>query len=449
VGEARADWRIVVDVAQRVQALLPQHAGRAPLLDYGSAEAVWNAHRESTRGRDLDITGLSYAQLERSPTQWPCLEAGAAVPRLYTDARFATPDGRARLQAPAYQGVAEPCDARYPLALNTGRLRDQWHGMSRTGTVARLFGHSPTPQLQLHPQDAQRLALQDGDLAYVTSRRGTIVMPVAHSDTVALGQVFAPMHWGDEFLSGSASTGKRLAGVNAVSSPALCPQSRQPELKHAAVKVLKAELPWSLWAMAWLPPEQVHTARAALQECLASFAFASCTLIGGSDKDGGSGVLVQASGHQAPAPELLAPIEHWLGLAGAQVQRYSDPRRGQWRRALLVDAGDSVRLQAVLLAGDTRARQWIAPLVQDRLPAHSYTRALMVPGAQPPVAVPQRGPSVCACMDVGERAITQHLQTCAGSAQERLASLQSALRCGTNCGSCVPQLQRMVRASMG
>jgi len=274
-------------------------------------------------------------------------------------------------------------------------------------------------------------------------------LPVTASDTVAAGQVFAPMHWGDEFLSGASSTGKRLAGVNAVSSPALCPQSRQPELKHAAVKVLKAELPWSLWAMAWLPQARVHTARAALQEALSGFAYASCTLFGGAEKDGGSGVWVQASGHQAPDPGLLAQVEHWLGLEAAAVQRYSDPRRGQWRRALLVDEGDSVRLQAVLLAGDTRARQWIAALVQDRLPAHSYTRALMVPGAKAPLAVPRRGPSVCACLDVGESAITQHLQTCSGSAQERLASLQNTLRCGTNCGSCVPQLQRMVRASMG
>ncbi len=447
-ADARADWRIVVDVAQRVQARLPWHAGRAPLLPYTSAEAIWNEHRESTRGRDLDITGLDYAQLEQSPTQWPCPQGGTAVPRLYTDAHFSTSDGRARLVASAYQGVAEPCDARYPLALNTGRLRDQWHGMSRTGTVARLFGHSPVPQLQLHPRDAERLALQDGDLAYLTSRRGTIVLPVAASDTVAPGQVFAPMHWGDEFLSGASSTGRRLAGVNAVSSPAVCAQSRQPELKHAAVKVLKADLPWSLWAMAWLPLERVHAARAALQDCVTSFAYASCTLIGGGDKDGGSGVLVQASGHQAPEPALLAQVEHWLGLSGAAVQRYSDPRRGQWRRALLVDVNDSVRLQAVLLAGDTRARQWIAPLLQDRLPAHSYTRALMIPGAKPPVAVPKRGPSVCACLDVGEGAITQHLQACSGSAQERLDSLKNTLRCGTNCGSCVPQLQRMVRASM-
>ena len=449
-GEARADWHIVVDVAQRVQARLPWHAGRAPLLPYTAPEAIWNEHRESTRGRDLDITGLSYARLERSPTQWPCPQNNTApVPRLYTDGRFATADGRARLQAPIHQGVAEPCDARYPLALNTGRLRDQWHGMSRSGTVARLFGHSPAPQLQLHPTDAQRLALQDGDLAYLTSRRGTIVLPVAASDSLAPGQAYTAMHWGDEFLSGASSTGRRLGGVNAVSSDARCAQSRQPELKHAAVKVLKAELPWSLWAMAWLPDAQVHAARAALQEGVAGLAFASCTLLGGSENDGGSGVLLQASHHQAPDAALLGALEPWLGLAGVAVQRYSDPRRGQWRRALLVDAGDSVRLHAVLLAGDTRARHWIAPLLQERLPAHSYTRALMVPGATPPVAVPRRGASVCACSDVGEGAIVHFLKACVGTAQERLGALQASLRCGTNCGSCVPQLQRMVRASMG
>ncbi|OYV34620.1 MAG: nitrate reductase, partial [Thiomonas sp. 20-64-5] len=137
-GEARDDWAIAVDFAHRLEALLPARLnGRLTLFPYASAEAVWNEHRESTRGRDLDITGLSWDILERDgPQQWPYPE-GASVgkARLYDDGLFPTADGRARFFSEAFKPVAEPCDARYPVALTTGRLRDQWHGMSRTGSV--------------------------------------------------------------------------------------------------------------------------------------------------------------------------------------------------------------------------------------------------------------------------------------------------------------------------
>ena len=173
----RHDWRIAVDFAQRLEVALGRTA--ATLFPYQNAESVWNEHRESTRGRDLDITGLSYAQLEDAPQQWPQREGQrSGTARLYTDGIFATTNGRARFAAVAYQPVAEPRDARYPFALNTGRLRDQWHGMSRTGTLGQLFGHVPEPALQMHPQDLLRRQLVEGDLVHVTSRRGSIVVPV-------------------------------------------------------------------------------------------------------------------------------------------------------------------------------------------------------------------------------------------------------------------------------
>ncbi|MES2888330.1 MAG: molybdopterin-dependent oxidoreductase, partial [Pseudomonadota bacterium] len=156
-GEARHDWAIAVDFARRLSTRLPAgHPDGATLFPYETAEAVWNEHRESTRGRDLDITGLSYAALAQ-PQQWPFLAGHThGQARLYEDGRFPTPDGRARMLAPAYEPVAEPRDARYPISLTTGRLRDQWHGMSRTGTLGRLFGHASEPCIEMHPQELTR-----------------------------------------------------------------------------------------------------------------------------------------------------------------------------------------------------------------------------------------------------------------------------------------------------
>lgn len=439
-GEARHDWAAVVDFAQRLEKKL--RPGQPTLFPYDTPESVWNEHRESTRGRDLDITGLSYAQLDVAPAQWPFPEgASGGRTRLYEDGIFPTADGRARFADVAYNKVAEPRDARYPVSLTTGRLRDQWHGMSRTGTVGRLFGHVPEPSIEMNPQDLVRMRLADGDLVHVTSRRGTVVLPVQASQQVATTQAFIAMHWGEEYLSGSTGTGARITGVNALTTSAFCPTSKQPELKHAAVKVLKAELPWRLLGVAWLPDDKAVLAREQLKPLMSAFAFASCVPFG-RDR---SGVLFRAAAYETAPDELLARIEGVLGLGGEEVLHYADKRRGQRRTMRLAQVGDKTQLEGFVLAGDTSAEVWIKPLLQDELPAQAYGRLLLVPGARAPVAVQSRGRQVCTCFNVAEPEINAALETCLGAPDEQLVQLQTTLKCGTNCGSCIPELKRMIR----
>jgi assimilatory nitrate reductase catalytic subunit len=492
----RHDWSIATEFGQRLELAL----GRSgpTLFPYAGPEAIWNEHRESTRGRDLDITGLTYSILEDAPQQWPCTETMAAtaiaaaeataaaaeaeaiagandataneasstsdtvravqVPtapalgqiRLYTDGIFTTPDGRARFANVQYQPVAEPREARYPFSLNTGRLRDQWHGMSRTGTLGRLFGHVREPTLQMHPQDMARRLLSEGDLVHVTSKRGSILVPVQASAEQGLSQVFLAMHWGEEFLSGRSSTGTRLAGVNALTTSAFCPDSKQPEFKHAAVKVLKADLPWTLLAMAWLPASEVLAAHVQLQVLMTEFPFASCVPFANTAVAGGEerqGVLFRAAAHEAVPAAVLERIEALLQLQGSEVLRYADPKRGQRRTMRQKRVGMDTRLDGFLLAGDTSAQAWISGLLQDELPAQAYGRALLLPVSKPPVPVVSKGKVVCTCFHVRDIAIEDNLRTCSGNPAERLAKLQGALLCGTNCGSCVPELQRMVRST--
>ncbi|RFO96264.1 hypothetical protein DIC66_14280 [Rhodoferax lacus] len=476
----RHDWAIAVEFAQRLEVALGRSG--STLFPYADAESIWNEHRESTRGRDLDITGLSYAILEAAPQQWPCPDSGdtraaqavlasAAAnssvvgggespvtslgqARLYADGIFPTADGRARFANVSYKPVAEAREARYPFSLNTGRLRDQWHGMSRTGTLGRLFGHVREPTLQMHPQDMARRLLQEGDLVHVTSKRGSILVPVQASKEQGMSQVFLAMHWGEEFLSGRSSSGERLAGVNALTTSAYCPDSKQPEFKHAAVKVLKAELPWTLLAMAWLPDGQALQARVQLQALMAEFPFASCvpfasTPVPGAQGAGAErqGVLFRAAASEAAPAELLERIEAILQLQGAEVLRYADAKCGQ-RRAMRLQRVDSdTRLDGFLLAGDTSAQAWISSLLQEEQAAQAYGRALLLPVAKPPLAVVSKGKVVCTCFNVRDIAIEDNLKSTTGSLPERLAKLQGALQCGTNCGSCVPELQRMVRSS--
>ena len=450
-GAARDDWRIAAAVALRLEPLLkrPRTDGRASGFAFVDAEAVWNEHREATRGRDLDITGLSYAMLDaQGPQQWP-LKGGASAgsKRLYEDGGFVFDDGRARFAAVKPLPPAEPRDVRYPFALNSGRLRDQWHGMSRTGTLGRLFGHASEPAIELHPRDLERLNVKPGDLLQVTSRRGSIVLPAQPSDAMAPMQAHIAMHWGPECLGGSSANGRALAGVNALTTGAFCAQSKQPELKHCAVKLIKAELPWKVLALAWLPQGQAHDARAALRELMPLFPYASCVPFGREpDAQGRLGVLWRAAAHEPAADVVLARIERLLGFDGAQSLRYVDAKRGPRRTIALSGSGDAMRVQAFLLAGQTDAEPWLRALLVDDQPAQAYGRGLLRAGAAPPGALPMRSVQVCTCHDVSEVRIREVLMKAVGTPDERLAQLQRRLRCGTECGSCLPTLKRLVAA---
>ncbi len=448
-GAARADWRIARDVARRVEARLhrPRTDGAASGFAFESTEAVWYEHRESTRGRDLDITGLSYAMLDfDGPQQWP-LPSGSTRGRrrLYEDGRFPFDDGRARFAAVKPLPLAETRDVRYPYALTSGRLRDQWHGLSRTGTLGRLFGHASEPAIELNARDLDRLGAKAGDLLQVTSRRGSIVLPAQPSDAMAPMQVHIAMHWGAEVLGGASASGRALAGVNQLTTGAFCPISKQPELKHCAVKLLRTELPWHLLALAWLPQARAHDTRAALRELMPLFPYAACVPFGREPDAGGRlGIMWRAAAHEAAPADVMARIERLLGLDEAQALRYVDGKRGLRRTIALDGSGDAMRVRAFLLAGRTEAGPWLRALLVDDQPAQAFGRSLLRAGAAPPGALPVRSPQVCTCHDVNEARIREALASASGAPDERLALLQRRLRCGTECGSCLPKLRQMV-----
>ena len=434
--EARHDWEIACDFAQRFgdRPLFP-NSGKSGL----SPKQIWNEHREVTRGRDLDITGLSYEILEREgPQQWPYPEgATEGRARLYEDGRFETPDGRARFFAERHRPVAEPVDARFPLALTTGRLRDQWHGMSRTGNVASLFGSAPEPRLAMNANDMARRGLRDGDLVRVQSRRGAVHVIVRGEEAIRSGQAYLPMHWGKRFLGGSAS-----AGVNTLTSGAFDPISRQPELKHAAIKVSAAELPWRLVAFAELPAGQLSAALDALQAAQDEVAFASTVVIGRETP----GVLFRAANPQAPSAEWIRAIDRILGVEAEDALRYEDARLDHSRRIRI--AGD--RLAGARLSGGVdalRASEWLREWLVAGQPVAAIRPLLLSPSDRAPSGFLPAGRVVCQCWNVGERDIVSALNAASGDERARLAAVQAGLKCGTQCGSCTPELRALARAA--
>jgi assimilatory nitrate reductase catalytic subunit len=429
-GEARADWRIGRDFALALGDALGRPDSER-LFDYPDVESVFREHAATTRGRDLDISTLSYATLDRDgPQQWPYRD-GAGTARLYTDGQFETATGRARFIKIGSPVHAEDVDARYPLHLNTGRLRDQWHGMSRTGKAARLFNHVDEAVLTMHRDDMARRSLADGDLATMRSRRGEIVVRVAASDEMRGGQVFLPMHFGRRFLSHS--------GANELMPPAVDPVSRQPELKHAAVQVERAKLPFRELVMRGTvglphPEEAVLQWAGRLQPLLQRYRYASLALAGRERP----AVVLRIAHDVPPTAAWTQEIDALVELSDDLCLRYRDPTRNIDKKALIVDG----QLAGVRLSGEVAAATWLKETMIEALPTAELRRWIFAPLATAPRAAKTRGRIVCNCLDVAESQITAAI-----AAGANLEALQEKLRCGTSCGSCVPELKRLLQAA--
>lgn len=425
-GEARPDWKIVRDFAQHLAPKLGK-AG-AHYFPYQTAEEVFNEHKASTAGRDLDITGLSYAVLEaRGPQQWPFpvgAETGRA--RLYTDGVFETPNGKAQFAAAPYIKVAEQTDARFPLRLNTGRIRDQWHGMSRTGKVARLMNHTEEPRLSMNADDMARRGLRDEDLVRVKSRRGALVIKVRAADDLRNGQTFLPMHWGSASMSG--------LGVNSLTTDAFDPISKQPELKHAAIQIEKAVLPWRMVAMRKGGALEMKSATA---EFMQQFPYATLTLSGRDDPV----LVLTAAAEAAPSEAILQSLDRLLQMEDDfATLSYRDAQRGVSKRALVANG----KICGVRLTGEVMAASWLKQAMLQENPVAEMRAWLLAPMSSPPASVTPRGRVVCNCLDVTEADIRAQLAEHAD-----FAALQARLLCGTQCGSCVPELKRMIAAGDG
>ena len=436
-GEARADWRIARDFALALgRALDRPEAPR--LFAFPTPAAVFAEHAQTTAGRDLDIAALDYARLECGAVQWPYFaDGGDGSVRLYADRRFPTPSGRARFitlnDTPL---TAERTDARYPLRLNSGRLRDQWHGMSRTGRSGRLFAHAAEACLQMHPADLARHGVGDGDLVRLSSRRGQAILPVAGNDEIAAGGIYLAMHWGSSNLSSP--------GANLHMPGATDPLSGQPELKHAAVRVDAVALPWRLVALRCCPDlderqagERLLAWRQALAPWLADQPYASLTLSGREQP-----VLVFKLARSTALPrEAIAAIADTLEMPLANCRHFADRRREIEKRALLHTAAGEQRLAGILLAGETAATPWLLENMAEGAAVAPLLPWLFLPSPQAPAGSAGRGRIVCNCHNVAENAIRSSI-----AAGADLGTLQQQLKCGTACGSCVPELRRMLLA---
>ncbi|MBV8751503.1 MAG: molybdopterin-dependent oxidoreductase [Hyphomicrobiales bacterium] len=419
-GAAQADWWMLAEVARRM-GWETAFAYRSPGDIFREHAALSGFENDGGKRRLFDIGALAdlsdegYENL--SPIQWPLPRGSSGARRLFGDGRgFSTPDGRARFVPTPYRPPAVAPDDQWPLVLNTGRVRDQWHTMTRTGRLPRLMAHEREPVLDMHPADAQRFGLAGGGLARVESLHGSTVLPVRLSCDLRPGEVFAPMHWTDRFTSAGP--------IDALVGAAADPVSGQPELKATPVRVTPVAPRWHgllLRGSEGVPRGPYYWGRVPLER---GHAF---TLIGYEPlpSDSGSKFWISALLDASPAAELVI---------------YADPARGTFRYASVVGR----RLDACLFIAATAAtlpsRDALAALLCTRV--EPDMRSLVLAGATTGAAMARTaGKTICACFGVG-------LHTLHGAiAQRRLTSVAeigTALRAGTNCGSCIPELKAIL-----
>ncbi|MCE3026553.1 nitrate reductase [Salinicola sp. DM10] len=424
-GEARHDWWALSQVAARLgyaDAFAYRHpaqifAEHARLSGFENGDSPAGAEEADSPWRVFDISGL--ADLDRegydalAPIQWPVnASAPAGTPRLFVDGRFATPDGRARLLPVRPRAPAQALAARYPLRLNTGRIRDQWHTMTRTARAPRLMNHRAEPFVEIHPRDAADAGIQDQQLVELAAPGGCYRARARLAKAQRRGELFAPMHWNAAF-SGRAK-------VNALIQAHVDPLSGQPESKHGAVALRALPLAWEATllvaddlAMSIDPrPGCDYWARIPLANALR-------WQLGGAPESAGRDWLAWL------AAELPVAVSQWSCDAAQGRLRASGIEAGRLRWWLLV--GPPASLPAL---------HWLEQRFARGLEGDDRRRVL----AGCDSGAEDDGAIVCSCHQVGQRRIVAAIR----AGDTSVEALGARLACGTQCGSCQPELKALI-----
>ncbi|TFH85611.1 nitrate reductase [Billgrantia azerbaijanica] len=434
-GEARHDWWIISEVARRL--------GFGAAFAYAHPSEIFDEHARlsgfentpdlRTEGTRLfDISGL--AGLDRaaydalSPIQWPVTaEAPLGTARLFTDGRYATPDGRARLVPVRPRAPAQALSAARPLRLNTGRIRDQWHTMTRTARAPRLMNHRPEPFIELHPDDALAHGVGDQQLARLRGAGGDYVGRVRIARGQRRGEVFVPMHWNDRF--------SHQARCNGLLAAHLDPLSGQPESKHGAVALAPQAVGWEATLLVAADQEGRTPEWCDGTSYWARIPLAHAErwqLAGGAPGSARGGVKEKAS------RDWLAWVQQVLPVAPSL---WCEDPAGERLRAAGLDGG---RLRWWLMVGPPAELPGLAWL-DERFAEAARGEALdtarrrrLLAGCDDGVA--DAGPVVCSCHQVGQRCILDAIR----GGDRSVEALGARLACGTQCGSCVPELKALI-----
>jgi assimilatory nitrate reductase catalytic subunit len=412
-GAARPDWWMLAQVARRL--------GWGAAFDYSSPAEIFREHArlsgfENVGRRAFDISGLAdisdeqYARLE--PVQWPVTRTGNSRRRLFGDGQFFSSNGRSRLVPVAHTRLAAPPSQRWPFVLNTGRVRDHWHTMTRTGLSARLSQHLAEPFVEVAPGDAERLRLEQGRLARVSTASASADLRVLVADGQKEGTLFVPIHWS----SVNSSAGRIGSLVHALTDPI----SGQPDAKGTPARL--DPLPVGGYGFV--------LSRTPMRRCAMLYWACARTSCGWLT-------------NFALGEEPTCGWAKWSSdvLPAGEYVSVADASSGLYRVAVLSGGG----LEAVLCVAadpklprpETFKPHFALPAITPE--ARRELFASLSAGATDRTAI------VCVCYEVGERDIQAALD---GGART-VEGIGRLLGAGTNCGSCIPEISRLIVRQAG
>ncbi|PVB59966.1 nitrate reductase [Labrenzia sp. 011] len=407
-GEARPDWWQMSEMARKM--------GFGKRFSYRNAAAIFREHAAlsgfrngGTRDFDIgaykDISDAHYDSLQ--PFQWPqAARSAAAETRFFADGGFFTDGRKGRFVPVAFQAPRKR-ERTWPFILNTGRVRDQWHMMTRTAKAPRLMAHIAEPFAEIHPEDAGRLAIAAADIVEVKSQHGSVLVRALVTSRVRRGEIYVPMHWTDRF----AARGR----VDAVVAPETDPHSGQPGLKFTPVALARADMAWFGFAVLKERPEGIDADYWAL-----------------APVDGG--YRLECAGRNRADFQAIAVS---LGASGEDRIRIEDTVAGLSRQAYWQD--DLLQAAFFFSAGPVQvSRQWACGLLA-ATPGRKDLRAQILAG-RAPADRPDCGAIVCSCFQVGCNQITEAALRGADS----VAAIGESLQAGTNCGSCRSEIRALL-----
>ena len=409
-GETRPDWWIISQVARRL--------GFAAAFNYDHPADVFREHAalsafENHGERDFDIGALAElsndAYQDLNSVMWPVQGKARGDKRFFAAGGFFTEDRRGQFVAPQPPALRDATNAVYPLRLNTGRVRDQWHTMTRTGKSPRLAAHTAEPFVEINPADAKTVGVSHDGHAKVTTRHGTTILKVVVAAGQRRGSIFAPIHWSD-----ATATDAR---VGEMATAHYDPHSGQPEAKATPARVEPIKFAYRGFALTRRP-----------------IALPAGTWFARQAVSGGAGLLFATS----EPPAVWREIAQELMPADADIAEYVDERRGLTRIA----AFRAGRLDGCLFVGpaDTLPSWDVVRGLFEADKIEERDRRILLSGSASD-GTAETGPIVCACFGVGLPAIREAI---AKGEAATVAEIGKKLRAGTNCGSCIPELRAIL-----
>jgi assimilatory nitrate reductase catalytic subunit len=410
-GDARPDWWIISEVASRMG--YDAFAYSEPAEIFAEHAALSAFENEGTRDFDIGAYGAMDAATfeDLEPFQWPRSTQNDARERMFTDGRFFTPDSKARF-VDVRVPVLATTEPGFPLTLNTGRVRDHWHTMTRTGKSARLSRHYAEPFVELHPQDAARHRIGEADLVRVSTGLDAILVRALITPRQQVGSIFIPMHWNDQFAS--------RARVDALAESITDPTSGQPALKNIPARIERFVAAAYGFAVVRRKPEAIAAEYWAIAKC-----------------EGGWRIEMAF----ADASDNWAAFVRDLVGSDGEPAAYQDTQTGRMRFACYEDghlAG------TVFLSREPVAvsREWAVSQLTET-DAAPRTRSAVLAG-RPGGGKVDRGAIVCACFGIGANEIAGAVARGCAS----VAAVGAATQAGTNCGSCRAEIRTILDAQL-